>query len=156
MESKEVLNSIKLQFMSISQNIGLARVTVASFAAQLDLTLNDLEEIKVATSEAVSNSVIHGYNNQENNVITINATLYRDKLEVIIEDQGKGIENIEEAMQPAYSTDPERMGLGFMFMKSFMDDVRVESKVDKGTRVYLTKIIKDVNKNHFKAENDIG
>ncbi len=140
-ENKNVINSIKLQMMSLSQNIGLARVAVASFAAQLDLTLNDLEEIKVATSEAVSNSIIHGYNNQDNNIITLSATLFKDKLEIMIEDQGKGIENIEEALQPAYSTDPERMGLGFMFMKSFMDDVKVESKIDRGTKVCLIKNI---------------
>ncbi|MDK2984671.1 MAG: hypothetical protein PWQ96_313 [Clostridia bacterium] len=150
--SGAILNSIQLQFMSIPDNIGLARVTVASFAAQLDLTLNELEEIKVATSEAVSNALIHGYEQNKKGIISISATLFEDKLEIVIEDQGKGIENVEQALQPAYSTDPERMGLGFMFMKSFMDDVKVESTVGKGTRVYLTKFLESAQK--LQAAND--
>lgn len=134
-----VINFMKMEFLSVPENIGLSRVVVASFAAQLDTTLNDMEEMKVATSEAVSNCIIHGYNNQPIGKVWLSVTLFDNRLEIMIKDEGIGIEDIEQAMEPAYSTDPERMGLGFVFMKSFMDKVQVESKVGKGTTVTLVK-----------------
>jgi len=137
-------NHIKLEMTSIPENVGLARITVASFVSQLDLTLNDLEEIKVATSEAVSNAIIHGYENEKEGTVVIEAFLEENKLTLTIEDFGKGIEDIEKAMQPAYTTDPERMGLGFVFMKSFMDQVIVDSKVGQGTKVTMEKLLKPV------------
>jgi stage II sporulation protein AB (anti-sigma F factor) len=138
---KLVKNSIKLEFTSIGENVALARVTVAALVSQLDLTLNDLEEIKVATSEAVSNAIIHGYQNKPDGVVTLNGILYEDSLVLEIIDEGVGIADIELALQPAYSTDPERMGLGFVFMKSFMDEVKVDSTVNVGTKVTLVKRI---------------
>ncbi len=135
----KIKNQVKLVFLSLPENVALARITVAAFAAQLDLTLEDLEEIKVATSEAVSNAIIHGYNNDPNKIVTVIATTTENSLEIAIEDEGKGIPDIARAMQPAYSTDPERMGLGFVFMQSFMDRVDVQSVVNKGTRVLLVK-----------------
>lgn len=137
-------NHIKLEMASVPENVGLARITVASFVSQLDLTLNDLEEIKVATSEAVSNAIIHGYENKTDGIVIVEAILEEDKLILSIEDFGKGIEDIEKAMQPAYTTDPERMGLGFVFMKSFMDQVFVDSKLGQGTKVTMEKQLKPV------------
>ena len=135
----KVINFMNMEFLSVPENVGLSRVVVASFAAQLDMTLNDMEEMKVATSEAVSNCIIHGYNNQPIGKVWLSITLFDNCLEIVIKDEGIGIEDIEQAMEPAYSTDPERMGLGFVFMKSFMDKVEVESEVGKGTTVTLVK-----------------
>lgn len=134
-----IKNQIKLSFMSLPENLPLARVTVAAFAAQLDFTLEDIEEIKVAVSEAVSNCIIHGYENDPNHVVNVVATIYENVLEICVEDDGKGIADITKALQPAYSTSSERMGLGFTFMQSFMDKVDVSSDVDKGTRVTMSK-----------------
>jgi len=135
----KVINFMNMEFLSVPENVGLSRVVVASFAAQLDMTVNDMEEMKVATSEAVSNCIIHGYNNQPIGKVWLSVTLFDNRLEIVVKDEGVGIEDIEQAMEPAYSTDPERMGLGFVFMKSFMDKVEVESEVGKGTTVKLIK-----------------
>jgi len=135
----KVVNYMEMEFLSIPENVGLSRVAVASFAAQIDMTLNDMEELKVATSEAVSNCVIHGYNNKPIGKVWISVIRYDDRLEITVKDAGVGIEDIDKAMEAAYSTDPERMGLGFVFMKSFMDDVIVESEVGNGTSVKLIK-----------------
>lgn len=132
-------NQMRIEFLSIPENVAFSRVVVASFAAQLDFTLNDLEEIKVATSEAVSNSIIHGYENKPVGMVRIKAAINDSTLEIIVEDDGKGIADIELATRPSYSTDPERMGMGFVFMKSFMDQVEVASAVGKGTQVKLVK-----------------
>jgi stage II sporulation protein AB (anti-sigma F factor) len=134
-------NRMCLEFVSLPENIALSRVVVASFAAQLDFTLNDLEEIKVATSEAVSNAIIHGYLNKTDGLVRIRAVRRGGTLELAVEDDGVGIADIEQAMQPSYSTDPERMGLGFAFMKSFMDRVEVKSDFGKGTTVIMTKTV---------------
>ena len=142
-----VNNRIKLELLSKGENVSLARITIAAFVSQLNLTLNDLEEIKVAVSEAVSNSIIHGYQNETDKFITIIGTLYTDKVEIEVADNGIGIPNIKIAMEPTFSTDPERMGLGFVFMQSFMDEVRVESKVDHGTKVILSKKINSTKEN---------
>ncbi|KKM08892.1 ATPase [Clostridiales bacterium PH28_bin88] len=132
---------MKLEFPSLPENVGLARVAVASFAAQDDMTLNDLEEIKVATSEAVSNCLIHGYQHRPDGMVRVEVTRYDDSLAIVVEDDGSGIPDVEQATQPTYSTDPERMGLGFVFMKSFMDEVLVESEVNRGTRVTMVRKI---------------
>ncbi len=133
-----VKNQIKITLQSLSENVGIARVSAAAFAAQLDFTLNDIEEIKVAVSEAISNAIIHGYKNQDG-LIDFTMTLYEDEVEYAIVDYGKGIEDIVQARQPSYSSDPERMGLGFVFMESFMDNFEIHSIVGKGTTVRLTK-----------------
>jgi len=142
-----VNNRIKLELLSKGENVSLARITIAAFVSQLNLTINDLEEIKVAVSEAVSNSIIHGYQNETDKFITIIGTLYTDNVEIEVADNGIGIPNIKIAMEPTFSTDPERMGLGFVFMQSFMDEVRVESKVDHGTKVILSKKINSTKEN---------
>jgi stage II sporulation protein AB (anti-sigma F factor) len=130
-----------MEFLSCPENVALARIAAASFAAQLEMTLNDLEELKVAVSEAVSNCIIHGYDNQPVGVIRLTTNLYEGTLEIIIDDDGKGIEDVEQALQPAFSTAPERLGLGFVFMKSFMDEVVVNSTVNQGTQVILRKVL---------------
>jgi len=136
-----VKNKIILQFQSRGENVALSRITIAALASQLDLTLNDLEEIKVATSEAVSNAIIHGYQNDPDKIVKLTGTLYDDFLEIEVSDDGIGIKDVKEALQPAFSTDPDRMGLGFVFMQSFMDEVVVDSEVNRGTSVTLRKRI---------------
>lgn len=135
-----IKNKITIYLQSLSENVAIARVTAAAFAAQIDFTLNEIEEIKVAVSEAVSNVVIHGYE-EENGQIELIMNLYEDKLEYIITDSGRGIADIALARQPSYSSDPERMGLGFVFMESFMDELDVTSAVNKGTKVRMAKKI---------------
>jgi stage II sporulation protein AB (anti-sigma F factor) len=132
-------NRLKMFFPSTSENVGIARVAAAAFAAQVDLTLNDIEEIKVAVSEAISNAIIHGYA-EEVGEVEFTLTLFDDRLEFIITDHGRGIADIEQARRPSFTTAPERMGLGFVFMESFMDELSVESTVNKGTTVRMVKI----------------
>ena len=135
-----IVNQMKLEIMSIPENVALARVTVAAFASQIDYTLSDLDEIKVAVSEAISNAIIHGYSKDPNQIVSVVASIFNDQsLEIIIEDKGKGIENVEEAIQPAFTTDDERMGLGFVFMQSFMDELKVDSVVNQGTKIKMVK-----------------
>lgn len=134
-----IKNHLGLTFSSLAENVGIARMLIASIGAQLDLSLNDIEELKVALSEAVSNAIIHGYHNNPNELVYLDIDLDSEALRIVVRDEGCGISDIEQAMQPAYSTDPERMGLGFVFMQSFMDDLHVESTVDKGTIVTMIK-----------------
>lgn len=135
-------NQINLTFSSIAENVGIARLLIASVGAQLDLPLNDIEELKVAVSEAVSNAIIHGYRNIPNNLVYFDLEVTGDTLKITVRDLGCGISNVEQAMQPAFSTDPERMGLGFVFMQSFMDDLQVESVLEEGTTVTMMKYFK--------------
>ena len=135
-------NEIYIEFDSNSKNESFARMVVAAFASQLDPTMEELADIKTAVSEAVTNSIIHGYQNGPGKVIMkcciIGHTLY---IEVI--DKGIGIENIVKAMEPLYTSRPdlERSGMGFSFMEAFMDNLKVESEVNKGTVVYMEKTI---------------
>lgn len=137
----KMLNRCTIEFTSIPENVGFARVAVASFASQLDCTLPELEEIKVAVSEAVGNSIIHGYQNMSDKTVRLTATIYKEGLEIRVEDGGVGIADIDLAMQPAYSSDPERMGLGFVFMQSFSDRLQVDSAPGRGTVVTMFKQI---------------
>ena len=137
-------NQLELTFTSLPGNVGIARMLIASVAAQLDLALSDIEELKVATSEAVSNSIIHGYKNKEDKPITLRIEYDEKQLKILVKDHGCGIPDIQQAMQPAYSTDPERMGLGFVFMQSFMDDLQVESTVNEGTTVLMVKELENI------------
>lgn len=134
-----IKNHLELTFSSLAENVGLARMLIASIGAQLDLSLNDIEELKVAVSEAVSNAIIHGYGKNPDQLVYLVIDLDSEALRMVVRDEGCGISDVEQAMQPAYSTDPERMGLGFVFMQSFMDDLQVESTVDKGTTVTMVK-----------------
>ncbi len=136
-------NSIKIEFLSKSCNEGFARVAVAALATQLDPTLEQISEIKTAVSEAVTNCIVHGYKDKIGKIY-INARLNKNKLTVTIRDKGCGIENIEMAREPLFTTgnENERSGMGFTIMESFMDKVTVRSQIDKGTRVTMSKIIK--------------
>jgi len=135
----KIKNQIKLSILTMPENVPLARVTVAAFASQLEFNLDELEDIKVAVSEAVTNCLVHGYSNDRNRTVNIVCSIYDNTLEIIVEDEGVGITDVSKALQPAFSTDPERMGLGFTFMQSFMDNLEVRSEISKGTRVTMTK-----------------
>lgn len=128
-----------LQLPARAANVSLARATVAAFAAQLPFTVEDLEDIKVAVSEAVSNVILHAYGDVGGEV-SIFASLSGDWLEVTIEDNGRGISDIAQARQPSYTTSPDRMGLGFVLMESFMDGIEVRSVPGRGTSVTLRKV----------------
>jgi len=139
----EPINEMRLEFPSKSQNESFARVTVAAFAAQLDPTLEEIADIKTAVSEAVTNAIIHGYENTIG-IVTVIAKLYEGKIEIEVIDEGKGIEDIEKARQPLYTSKPEleRSGMGFTVMETFMDEVEVISAPGQGTRVKLVKYLK--------------
>ena len=142
-----IKNYVKFEFASLPQNVAFARSCVGAFAAQLDCTLDDIEEVKLVVSEAVSNSIIHGYENRPNGEITIMAYIHNNNsLEIIIEDYGKGILDINKAMEPTFSSDPARMGLGFTFMQSFMDELEVNSVPEEGTSLRLKRSFASVNK----------
>jgi stage II sporulation protein AB (anti-sigma F factor) len=134
-------NKMTLEFLAISENESFARVGVASFIAPLDPTMDELTEIKTVVSEAVTNAVIHGYENQCNGMVKIIAEISGRTLKLTISDEGVGIEDLEEAKQPLFTTKPEleRSGMGFTIMENFMDHVRVESSMGKGTTIYLEK-----------------
>ena len=136
-------NEMKLEFISKSSNEAFARIAVAAFASQLDPTIEELADIKTAVSEAVTNSIIHGYENTLG-IVKITGKLQGNKVILEISDSGKGIKNIEMAKEPLYTTKPnlERSGMGFTIMESFMDKVDVESIVDVGTKVTMEKCIK--------------
>ncbi len=136
-------NSMKLEFLSKSSNEGFARVAVAAFASQLDPTLEDLSDIKTALSEAVTNAIIHGYENTKG-IVTISCQINNDTLTVTVSDSGRGIENLEQAMEPLYTSHPEmeRSGMGFTVMETFMDSVSVRSAPGEGTDVTMSKTIK--------------
>jgi stage II sporulation protein AB (anti-sigma F factor) len=139
------INEMKLEFLSKSNNEAFARVTAAAFVSQLDPTLEELSDIKTAVSEAVTNSIIHGYENCIGNVV-LKCRLFEDSVEVSVKDKGKGIDNIELARQPLYTSKPEmeRSGMGFTVMESFMDKVDVLSKKGEGTEVIMYKTFKSV------------
>lgn len=144
---KQVKNEMKIEFLSKSANEAFARIAVASFASQLDPTIEEIADIKTAVSEAVTNSIIHGYSNGEG-IVKVKARLYEDEIEIEVSDTGSGIENIEEAREPLYTTkgNLERSGMGFTIMENFMDDLSIESIVGLGTKiVMMKKIKKDTN-----------
>ena len=132
-------NLLELKFSSLAENVSITRMLIASVGAQLDLSLNDIEELKVVVSEAVSNAIIHGYANEPDKLVYLTVEQNLENLKIIVRDQGCGIDDIEQALQPAFSSDPERMGLGFVFMQSFMDDLQVESVPNQGTTVTMIK-----------------
>lgn len=139
----EFENEMKLEFVSKSSNEAFARITVAAFASQLDPTIEELADIKTAVSEAVTNCIIHGYDNRQG-IVKVAAKLKENEIIIEISDKGKGIENIEIAKEPLYTTKPnlERSGMGFTIMESFMDSMEIESIVGLGTKITMTKKIK--------------
>ena len=146
-------NEMKLEFLSKSSNEAFARITVAAFASQLDPTIEELADIKTAVSEAVTNCIIHGYENRIG-IVKIYAKLIENEITIEISDNGKGIENIEMAKEPLYTTKPnlERSGMGFTIMESFMDSIEVESIVGLGTKVTMRKKIKKQEEEEIKID----
>ena len=136
-------NEMKLEFLSKSNNESFARIAVAAFVAQLDPTIDEISDIKTAVSEAVTNCIIHGYEEEEG-IVKIKCKIFANTVEMEISDKGKGIENIEKARQALYTSKPEleRSGMGFTIMESFMDEVKIESVLGIGTKVTMKKIIK--------------
>lgn len=135
-------NEMKLEFTSKSSNEAFARIAVAAFAAQLDPTIEELADIKTAVSEAVTNSIIHGYEEIEG-IIKIECKLFANSIEIVISDEGKGIEDINKAKEPLYTSKPdlERSGMGFTIMESFMDEMKVESILGIGTKITMKKML---------------
>ena len=135
-------NEMEIRFDSRSVNEGFARVAVASFMTQLNPTVEEVADVKTAVSEAVTNSIIHGYDNEVHKV-SIRCRIEDNVFVVEVCEKGKGIENIEEAMRPMFTTKPEqeRSGMGFAFMEAFMDTVEVESEPGKGTKVKMKKTV---------------
>ena len=149
-------NEMEISFDAISENEGFARIAVSAFIVQLNPTLEELSDIKTAVSEAVTNAVIHGYENydgygdcckesekQKTGKVRLRCTLEGDELQIEVADTGKGIENISQAMEPLFTTKPEleRSGMGFAFMEAFMDELSVESELGKGTIIRMKKRI---------------
>lgn len=139
MKKREVMT---MKMDSLSENEEFARVVVAVFASRLDPTVEEIDDIKTAVSEAVTNAVIHGYQNGEG-TITLEAAAEENVLTVTVQDDGVGIPDVERAMEPMYTTAPdgERSGMGFSFMEAFMDQVEVISALGKGTTVIMRKKI---------------
>ncbi|OMF60656.1 anti-sigma F factor [Paenibacillus sp. FSL R5-0490] len=134
-------NVMNLEFSALSQNESFARVTVAAFIAQLDPTMDELTEIKTVVSEAVTNSIIHGYENDPNGVVYISVLIEDGFIDLTIKDKGIGIMDVEEARQPLFTTKPEleRSGMGFTIMENFMDEIEIKSQPGIGTEIRLRK-----------------
>lgn len=140
-------NYMKIEFKALTQNIAPVRVCVATFFGNLDIHIDELVDVKTALSEAITNAVDHAYdsNTKENNII-VEATIKNDEqIVIVVKDFGKGIEDISLAMTPAYTTKPENehAGMGFTIMESFMDEIIVDSTVNEGTTITLTKMIRN-------------
>ena len=135
-------NEMEIRFDSRSENEGFARVSVASFLTQLNPTVEEVADVKTAVSEAVTNAIIHGYE-QRVETVRIHCSIENQLFTVEISDRGKGIANVEKAMEPMFTTKPEddRSGMGFSFMEAALDSLEVESKVGEGTSVKMTKTI---------------
>jgi len=133
-------NEMKVEFLSKSVNEGFARMTVAGFVSVLDPTIEELADIKTAVSEAVTNAIVHAYENETGKII-IKAQIIDRTVIIHIKDNGKGIEDISKAKEPLYTSKPdlERSGMGFTVMESFMDKLTIRSKVGKGTTVIMRK-----------------
>lgn len=134
------MNKMKITFDAISENEAFARLAVAGFLLYKNPSINDIEDIKTAVSEAVTNSIIHGYDGDRGQ-IDLNCSVMGNSIIIEIKDYGKGIENIKKAMEPMYTSKPEceRSGLGFTVMESFMDKIEVESETGVGTKITLYK-----------------
>ncbi len=135
-------NYMKLEFPSKSANESFARAAVAAFAVQLDVTVEELSDIKTAVSEAVTNAIIHGYSERKG-VVSVRCRIVEQELEIQVKDDGCGIRDVEQARQPLYTglPDDERSGMGFTVMETFMDDLQVESVEGEGTTVTMRKVI---------------
>ena len=135
-------NEMELTFDSRSANEGFARVAVSAFMTQLNPTVEEVSDVKTAVSEAVTNAIIHGYENEVNKIV-IRCRIQERTIYIEVQDYGRGIEDVQKAMEPLFTTKPEmeRSGMGFSFMEAFMDSLSVESVVSEGTTVKMEKTI---------------
>ena len=147
-------NEMKLEFLSKSCNEAFARIAVAAFASQLDPTIEEIADIKTAVSEAVTNSIIHGYENREG-IVKIHCMIKGNSIIIEISDTGIGIEDVNIAKEPLYTSKPnlERSGMGFTIMQSFMDELNIESVINLGTKVTMRKVIKQSLKDNNEQNN---
>ncbi len=136
-------NYLEMKFLSIPENVSFSRSTVSAFCLALDPSVEELNDVKTAVSEAVTNSIVHGYENRKTEIIEITAKCEKKSVEILIVDHGVGIPDVKRAMEPFFTTKPneERSGIGFTIMQTFMDEVAVDSK-DGETRVKLLKRFK--------------
>lgn len=150
-------NEMKLRFKAISENEAFARITISAFIASLNPTLEEIADVKTAVSEAVTNAIVHGYE-EKGGIIELSAAYKEGQLIIRVCDRGVGISNIEEALQPFYTTagDKERSGMGFSFMEAFMDELRVLSKPASGTIVIMKKYLEDKSKTDIDTDLYIG
>ena len=146
-------NKMKLEFSSKSSNEAFARITVAAFVAQLDPTIEELADIKTAVSEAVTNCIIHGYENKEG-IVKIIVKILKNTVMIEVSDTGKGSENVEMARKPLYTSKAnlERSGMGFTIMESFMDEIDIQSVLGLGTKVIMKKAIKPKEENEEETK----
>ena len=147
-------NNVNIELDSNSSNEGFARMVTVAFLAPLDPTIDEISDIKTAVSEAVTNCIIHGYDNKAGKIY-MKMSLQDNLFRVEIEDKGIGIEDINKAMEPMYTTkeDEDRSGMGFCFMEAFMDNLEVESKVGQGTKILMSKYIKSSMDNYNSMED---
>ena len=142
---RKLKNEMKLEFDAVSENEAFARVAVTAFISPLNPTIEEISDVKTAVSEAVTNAIIHGYDSEEGifgkNKVSLHCLLLEDVLHVEVVDEGKGIMDVEQAMEPLFTTKPEmdRSGMGFAFMEAFMDDLEVISEPGYGTSVVMKK-----------------
>ncbi|MBN9653143.1 anti-sigma F factor [Halobacillus litoralis] len=134
-------NEMTLEFTSVSENESLARVSVAAFVSQINPTMEELTDIKTVVSEAVTNAIIHGYEEKSDEKVMLTCAIDDGEIELIIQDRGQGIENIDIAKEPLYTSKPEweRSGMGFTIMENFMDRVDITSEPGVGTTIRMTK-----------------
>lgn len=139
-------NKMTLSFVAIEENEALARMAMTCFITPLDPTIEEISEFKTIVSEAVTNAIIHGYECDGKSLVTIEATIDEQKVSMTVSDEGAGIDNVEQAMEPMYTTRPymERSGMGFTIMESFSDHLSVESIVGSGTIVKFEKLFSPV------------
>ena len=142
MENRYDKNEMILEVQSRSCNEGLVRIAVAAFSTQLNPTLEEVADIKTAVSEAITNCIVHAYE-KETEVIRVECRNEKRQLTVVVKDKGKGIQDVNKAMEPLFTTKPEqdRSGMGFAFMEAFMDKVEVDSQPGQGTTVTMKKLI---------------
>ena len=135
-------NEARVFFSSCSENERFARLFVSGFLTPLDLTISEITEIKTAVSEAVTNAIIHGYDEKQGTV-ELFCAYQKNKIFIEIADEGNGIENIALAREPLYTSKPEmeRSGMGFTIMEAFMDEIHIRSEKGKGTRIFLEKTL---------------
>lgn len=143
---KQDRNICEISFLAVSENEAFARMAAAAFVMPLNPTVEELADIKTAVSEAVTNAILHGYNQDGKSMVHMRCERIEEMLVFCISDEGTGIENVEQAMEPLYTSRPEleRSGMGFSFMEAFMDSLQVESEKGRGTKVTMTKQLRPV------------